>query len=159
MDLRTLVKEYLAEARVMQIATCVDAVPWVCTVCFAVDEKLNVYWFSEHAARHSQEIAANPTVAGAIVQPHTIGKPVRGLQFSGMASELKRPDDVRHALSCNATRYGVSAERVSNMQAKIESGGASYGVYQIRPTMFVLYDTLHFPASPRQELVLNNNQT
>ncbi|MEK7156452.1 MAG: pyridoxamine 5'-phosphate oxidase family protein [Patescibacteria group bacterium] len=154
MDIQGLIREYLENAIVMQFATCVDARPWVCSVCFAFDDKLNLFWFSEHNTRHSKEIAENPTVAGAVAQPHIIGKPVRGLQFSGVANELKDPDEIRRALSCNAQRYGVDPERISKMRCELESGSASYGVYRITPDVFVLYDTLHFPKSPRKQLIL-----
>jgi len=155
MDIRVLIREYLENSIVMQFATCVDARPWVCSVCFAFDEELNLFWFSEHTTRHSKEVAENPTVAGAVAQPHIIGNPVRGLQFSGVASELKDPDEIRHALSCNAQRYGVAPLRISNMQRELESGNASFGLYRITPEMFVLYDALHFPKSPRRELILS----
>ena len=156
MDVNRLVREYLEGSNLMQIATCAKNIPWVCTVCFAVDEKLNVYWFSSHETRHSQEIILNSRVAVAVVQPHTLGNPVRGLQFSGLASELKNPDEIRHSLSCNAKRYGVTAQKTRALQAELESGQAKYGIYRIKPDSFLLYDTLNFPKSPQQKLDLND---
>lgn len=157
MDLCNLVREYLENAIVMQFATCRGARPWVCSVCFSFDDELNLYWFSERSTRHSKEIAENSAVAGAVVQPHAVGSPVRGLQFSGVAAELTGPEEIRRALLSNAQRYGVGPERVSTLQGELESGSASYGIYRIRPDMFVLYDALHFADSPRKELILRKS--
>ncbi len=71
----------------MQLATSVDNQPWVCSVWFATDAGLNIYFFSATARRHSKEVVKNNKVAGAIVLPQTPNDPPRGLQFQGSRRE------------------------------------------------------------------------
>lgn len=46
MNIYQLIKDYLTEAKLMQLVTSVDGQPWVCSVWFATDDELNIYWFS-----------------------------------------------------------------------------------------------------------------
>jgi len=50
----------------MQLATALDNQPWVCSVWFAADKDLNIYWFSSTTRRHSGEVLKNKKVAAAI---------------------------------------------------------------------------------------------
>lgn len=85
MNLKKLIRDYLKEAKLMQLATSVNNKPWVCSVWFGFDVDLNIYWFSSTKRRHSKEVMKNPKVGGAIVYPHTPKDPPRGLQFEGTA--------------------------------------------------------------------------
>jgi len=88
-NLREIIEQYLSEATLMQVATSKDNQPWTCSVYFVYDSALNLYWISTPKRRHSQEIRENSKVAGTVVLPHTPGQDVRGLQFQGIATELK----------------------------------------------------------------------
>lgn len=66
MDIKELIQNYLGTTRMLQIATCVNLQPWVCTVYYAFDEKMNIYWISTLDRRHSKEIGINPNVACSI---------------------------------------------------------------------------------------------
>ena len=92
--LRKLIDQYLERATIMQVASSHDDQPWVCSVYFAHDNSLNLYWISLPTRRHSQEIEMNEKVAGTIVIPHTFGDDVRGLQFQGVARELKEKKEI-----------------------------------------------------------------
>lgn len=72
----------------MSLGTSKDNKPWVCEVHFVYDENLNLYFRSLTSRRHSQEIAANPHVAGNIVKQHAIGEYPLGLYFEGTAEKL-----------------------------------------------------------------------
>ncbi|HSD98885.1 MAG TPA: pyridoxamine 5'-phosphate oxidase family protein [Patescibacteria group bacterium] len=146
MDIKQLITEYLESARLMQVATAKDNQPWVCTVYFAYDDKLNLYWLSKPERRHSQEIAINEKVAGTIVLPHTPGDEVRGIQFQGIAKKLEKQDG-EHGLKTYATRMKMGEER----KKKIQDGTDGHMVYHIKPTLFVLFDEKNFPDNPRQE--------
>ena len=45
-----------------------DGVPWVSPVFFDYDSELHIYFESEHGARHSQLIAANPRITIVITE-------------------------------------------------------------------------------------------
>lgn len=138
----------------LQIATAAGNVPWVCTVCFAYDKHLNLYWFSRHATQHSRDIAHNPRVAGAVVLPYKVGKKTRGLQFVGKAGELSRAVDIKAGLVALSLRYKTPKERTDQIARQLKKGKADYGLYRLRPDSIILYDTLNFPSSPRQVYVM-----
>lgn len=151
MELTDLIKTYLQQARLMQVATAKDNQPWACSVYFAYDDKLNLYWISLPSTRHSEEIQNNEKVAGTIVLPHTPGDEVRGLQFEGVAKELTTGEEFHHALDTYAARMEMKDER----KKTIAEGKDGHNLYMIKPTLFVLFDTLNFPVNPRQELKLH----
>src|SRR5690349_8099741 len=99
MDVRTLIIEYIKKANLMQLATVKGGKPWVCNVYFGFDDKLNIYWTSKPFRRHSQELRDNNHVAGAIALPHTVGDKVRGVQFEGVAQELKDPKEIASGIA------------------------------------------------------------
>ena len=72
-NLEMLVREYLKEAKLMQIATVKNGKPWVASVWYANDDDLKLYFISRKSRRHSLELKKNQNVAGAIIKPHTIG--------------------------------------------------------------------------------------
>lgn len=70
----------------MSLGTTNGTKPWVCEVHFVYDSDLNLYFRSLKSRRHSQDIQANPNVAGNIVKQHGIGEPGHGIYFEGSAS-------------------------------------------------------------------------
>ena len=53
MRLKQHIQQYLQEAKLMHLATVSGGKPWVCSVWFAADEDMNLYWFSAVTRRHS----------------------------------------------------------------------------------------------------------
>lgn len=151
MDLRRLVGEYLKEAKLMQLATSVNNQPWVCSVWFATDEDLNIYYFSSITRRHSKEVVENNRVAGAIVLPHTPDDPPRGLQFQGTVEVLESQEDIDKAISVYVDRIFPKGKIEEFMSHKEKP----HKFYKIKPTLFVLFDVVNFPDNSRQELSLN----
>lgn len=149
MNIKRLIGICLKKSSSLQIATSVNQTPWVCTVCFAYDSEFNLYWFSRHAARHSQEIIRNPHVAGAISLPYVAGNKPRGLQFSGIACELQDETSISFGLEVMCKRYDVKQKRVHELKEQLLSKSADFGLYRLHPDSIVLYDTLTFPNSPR----------
>lgn len=147
-DLKELISEYLKEAKLMQIATSLDGQPWVCSVWFAADKDLNIYWFSSAVRRHSKEVLINPKVSGAIVLPQTPDDPPRGIQFSGEARLLKDEAEIDKAVSYYAGRI-FSKDKIKEF---MEDTGNPHKFYKIKPTQFVLFDIVNFPDNSRQEL-------
>ncbi|HET9947136.1 MAG TPA: pyridoxamine 5'-phosphate oxidase family protein [Patescibacteria group bacterium] len=150
MDLKALISDYLTTAKIMQIATAKENQPWACTVYFAADNNLNIFWLSTPQRRHSEEIESNEKVAGAIVVDHAPGDKVHGIQFEGTAKRLTNQEEIDHAVDTYAKKMGTDAKRVE----ELKSGKDSHAVYMITPKKIVLFDVIHFPDNPRQEYVL-----
>lgn len=145
--IKQLIKEYLKEAKMMQLATSIDNQPWVCSVWFAADEDLNIYWFSSTTRRHSNEVLQNQKVAAAIVLPHTPKDPPRGLQLQGIAEVLENQKDIDKTISVYEGRIFPKESINSLMQNKEKP----HKFYRIKPTQFVLFDALNFGDNWRQE--------
>ncbi len=141
MDLKKLIHDYLKEAKLMQVATSKDNQPWACSVYFAFDENLYLYWISTPSRRHSEEIRNNAKVAGTIVLPHTPGDKVRGIQFQGTAKELTNKNDAEIAMKNYAERFGMKPERVSAVLDRVDP----HIPYSITPDLYVLFDEKNFP--------------
>lgn len=150
MDLRELIKDYLKEAKLMQLATSVNNQPWICSVWFAADEDLNIYWFSSTTRRHSAEILKNPKVAAAIVLPHTPQDKPRGLQLQGVAELLKQKKDILKAQSIYEGRI-FTRQTITELMNNKEN---PHKFYRIKPTKFILFDAVNFPENSRQEYKL-----
>jgi uncharacterized protein YhbP (UPF0306 family) len=144
--LQDLIITYLDETRMMQVATCANNQPWCCTVYFSVDNLHNLYWISKPDRRHSEELRRNPKVAGVIVQPHTPGDKVRGLQFQGLAHQISDPGEIRTLAESYVERFAQHA-----LAEDMISGANPQCLYQIKPETFVLFDELNFPEASRQE--------
>lgn len=147
LELRKLIEEYLKKAKMLQVATATGSQPWACTVYFAFDEKLNLYWISKPTRRHSEEIRKNKKVAGTIVLPHNPGDEVRGIQFQGIGKELTNKTEATEGMIYYAKRYQMKLDRVN----KILDGSDGHLCYKIIPTLYVLFDEVNFPDNPRQE--------
>src|SRR5436309_422879 len=104
MNLKPLIKTYLKEAKLMQLATSIGNQPWVCNVWFAADEELNIYWFSSITRRHSKELIKNKKVSAAMALPQTPDDTPRGLQVQGVAELLTEQADIYKAISVYAGR-------------------------------------------------------
>jgi hypothetical protein len=154
MEVIDLIRNYLKEAKLMQIATVNNDQPWACSVYFAYDDVFNLYWISTPSRRHSQEIEKNQRVAGTIVLSHTPGDKVRGIQFQGIAQEGQDKTKTESAMKLYATRFTMSEDR---MQAIIEHHD-NHVCYGITSTMLVLFDEVNFPDNPRQEFRIESIQ-
>src|SRR5437016_2121320 len=133
----------------MQIATVSANKAWVASVWYAHDDDWNLYFISRRYRRHSQEIEANPNVAGAIVLPHLkgSGEKVRGLQFSGQARRTQG-DEIARAKSLYEAKYELAAHEDLD---ELKKPDVTFGFYIIEPEHFVLFDEINFPKNPRQE--------
>lgn len=134
----------------MQLGTSEDNKPWVCSVWFAADEDLNIYWLSSISRKHSEQVSKNKTVAGSIVLPQTPEDPPRGLQFQGDAERLENQEDIDKAISVYAGRI-FSKEKVEEFMRDDEK---PHSFYKIKPNQFVLFDVVNFPENSRQEFNL-----
>ena len=88
MDIEQTIRDYLPQLVHLSLGTCKDGKPWVCEVHFVHDDELNLYFRSLSSRRHSQDITANPNVAGNIVKQHLLGQMPLGLYFEGTAEKM-----------------------------------------------------------------------
>ena len=148
MDLRSAVQDYLSQVFMMQLGTSKDNQPWVTTLYFSYDLNLNLYWLSDPAKRHSQEIEKNSKVSGAFVMPHNYGEKVRGLRFEGKAKLLDGTES-ENGIMVYKSRFWIVEDR-----AKSQDGKGGIYCYQVVPHVFYLFDEINFPDNPSQMLNL-----
>lgn len=142
MEVKKLIKKYLAQVQVMQLATAVNNQPWACNVHFAADDELNLYWLSQPNRRHSREIAKNKNVAAtvAIKFPEN---PVIGVSAEGEAEIILTPE----AIEVFDKKFGLSGD----FKEKLLADTAGEKLYRLKPRLFVLFDQVNFPDKPRIE--------
>jgi len=126
MDIEQIIREYLPQVVHMSLGTSKDNKPWVCEVHFAYDDDLNVYFRSKASRRHSQEIAANPNVAGNIVKQHALGEMPAGVYFEGTAEKLEAGEAQNKAAACINERLQPSYDILED--AKSEDGHQFYKI-------------------------------
>ncbi|HVZ12452.1 MAG TPA: pyridoxamine 5'-phosphate oxidase family protein [Patescibacteria group bacterium] len=149
MDLREVIKQDLNTARMMQVATVKDNQPWNCTVYFAVDDNLNLYWISKPEARHSQEIKNNSKVAVAIPVKFD-DLTVRGISLEGQATEVVSTDEIKEKVKLYSDKFNRGEDWYKDFAA----GNNPHKLYRIKPTKVVLFDRVNFPDNDRQEIIL-----
>src|SRR3989344_3203965 len=151
-DLRRLIGDYLADAKMMCLATSKNNKPWACAVWYVHDEDWNLYFISKKSRRHSIELTENQNIAGTIVVPHLkgSGEKVRGLQFEGTARACKLTELMKaHKLYMNKYELAEDIPKLELLKLSL-----SYTYYKIIPSTIVLFDEINFPDAPRQELKL-----
>jgi uncharacterized protein YhbP (UPF0306 family) len=152
LQVKQLIDEYIKKAYFMQVGTSVDDQPWVCTVHFASDEKLHLIWVSSVESKHSQEIGKNPKVAGTIVLPFKPDEPVMGIQFQGVAKKVTDIKESLMLMQSYGARFGMDKQTIETIAKSTEG----HMCYVITPSLFVLFDQIHFPDNPRQEYFVKN---
>jgi len=95
-DLRETVRAYLAERYSLTLATNGSEGPWAAGVYFA-SEGLTLYFLSDPASRHCQDIAGNQRVAAAIHEDYKNWREIRGIQLEGTAGPVAGANDLARA--------------------------------------------------------------
>jgi uncharacterized protein YhbP (UPF0306 family) len=143
-DIEKVIRGYLPQVIHMSLATSANNKPWVCEVHYAWDDDLNLYFSSGKDRRHSQELRANPQVAGNIVTQHFMNQKVRGVYFEGTAEELDEIDENHPAYLAYNKRFGIGPQAV---QAARKEGSARF--YKITVSDFYVLDG--YESSPPQK--------
>lgn len=126
MDIEQALRDNIANLYHLSLATSKDNHPWVCEVHFAYDQELNLYFRSLSSRRHSQEIAANPVVAGNIVHQHERSEYPLGVYFEGTARLLSPGDEQEIAAAAILERLNVAPDIIE--QAKDPAGPQFYKI-------------------------------
>jgi uncharacterized protein YhbP (UPF0306 family) len=151
MDVGGLIRQYLDQARIMQLATSHNGQPWVVSVHFAFDDELNIYWMSTKERRHSREIYDNPLVAMTIPMRHP-DNPLIGFSAEGEAEMVSRIES-EGIINNYYDRFNLSEK----FRSGYFMGTEKHELFKMKPRLFVLFDELNFPDSPRQEWIPKNN--
>ena len=114
---------------------------------YAYDDQLNLYFRSLSTRRHSQEIAANPKVAGNIVTQRSINDQPQGIYFEGRAAQLANLDENHPAYKAYCDRFGTGTSILE--EARTAEG---HQFYQITVDTFYLFDARHSDPGRKYEL-------
>lgn len=147
-----LIRQYLAQGKMMQIATVAGDQPWICTVYYVEDEQANLYWLSLPDRRHSREIAQHPRVAVAV--PIKFDKPVIGLQAEGRAEKVEDPEVIQRVMQGYADRYNAGKQFYDNFVA----GKNQHALYRFAPDQISLFDEQTFGDGIRRKWQLTKGE-
>jgi uncharacterized protein YhbP (UPF0306 family) len=146
-----LTRQYLEQAKVMQLATSLSDQSWACTVHYYSDADLNLYWISTKEREHSKHIAQNPNVAAAVLVHLNTPEEryIIGISVQGKAELIgeQLPGDL-------GQNYIQKTGRDPSLLSDIASGKNPHKFYRLTPSKIVLFDSKYFRDNPRQEVVL-----
>lgn len=145
-----LIKKYINQINVMQLATSLNDEPWACNIHFYADDNLNIYWLSTEAREHSVHIASNPNAAVAIqVQENTSAdKDVVGISMAGQAKLLDAVD------KSIADGFVAKHQKPAGFLDGVLDGTSDHKFYMLKPSKIILFDTKNFPDQPRQAVII-----
>ena len=145
-NLGNFIQKYINKGKMLQIATVSGDQPWSCTVYYASDENLNLYWISKPSTRHSQEIHKHSKVAASI--------PIKfddlivvGVQLEGIAELIEDQNEIKEKVKLYSDKFN----RGDKWYQEFVAGKNPHKLYRIRPKLFVLFDRVNFPDNDRQE--------
>lgn len=144
-----LVRQYMPEIKIMQLATSVGDEPWLCALHYFSDDELNLYWISTEAREHSQHIKQNPNVAAYVLvhentpeEDYVIGISIIGnAELLGSQVEDKVGDG-----------YLKKQGKDPSLLTEIAGGKNPHKFYRLKPKSIVLFDSKNFPTEPRQTM-------
>jgi uncharacterized protein YhbP (UPF0306 family) len=150
LDVEKIVRDYIDKTIHLSLATVNGESPWVCEVHFAYDEYLNLYFRSLKSRRHSQEIAANPKVAGNIIDKYGLGEPVVGVYFEGKAELLEAGPAQNLAAECLKNRLNIEDDMIA--EAVHEAG---HKFYKITVANWYVFGRFGEPSGQKHALEWN----
>lgn len=133
------IQKYLKTQHLMSLATANKNKPWACTVYFAVDKDLSLYFVSPPNADHCRYLAKNKYVSCSIYNSQQkVDSKKEGLQLSGTVKVLSKVVDIKKALNLwNKANPGAEKYiNYENMQKKVITSK----VYKITPLMFKYFN-------------------
>lgn len=149
-DVEKIVREYIDKSLHMSLATCAGDKPWVCEVHFAYDDNLNLYFRSLKSRRHSQEIAANPNIAGNIVKQHGLKDYPHAIYFEGIAELIN--DESRFQEMYEYFKKRIPLDESVIEDAKKEEG---HKFYKITVVNWYAFGKFGEPSGSKYELKWN----
>ncbi len=136
--LKAQIHTFVAARFQLTLATFGDY-PWIATLYYSCDDKLNLYFLSDPATIHCRQLAQNPRVAVAIADsPQSPASKKQGIQLWGVAEQIKGKSKIVHALDLWRSALAVTSSKYSyeGMVKKLITGR----MYVIRPKQIKLFD-------------------
>jgi uncharacterized protein len=100
--------QFIRKHHIFTLATSSDNKPYTCTCFYVYLESLNLFVFtSDHDTRHIRELEQQPEVSGAIALETMIIGRIQGVQFTGIARELKG-EEYKTAHKAYLTKFPVA---------------------------------------------------
>ena len=146
-NIEDVIRGYLPDIIHMSLGTCAGDKPWVCEVHFVYDAELNIYFRSLASRRHSQEISANPNVAGNMVVQHNKTDKPRGVYFEGMATQLEDVKKTDDAYQLYRERFGTGPEILEE-----DARDEGHKFYKITVENYYLFDSRDSKPSQKYSL-------
>jgi uncharacterized protein len=87
-SVRELVDQYLREHNSATLATCGEEGPWSAAVFYAHDAGFSLYFLTDPATHHGQDLAHNHMLAAAVHEDYRDWRQIRGIQLVGSASPV-----------------------------------------------------------------------
>lgn len=144
-ELFEAVEPYLKDVKLLVIASSDNSKPWIATVFYCYDEKLNMYFLSGLARRHSQEILKNSEVAVAIADQNQIfGNRIKGLQIEGTCIPLNGEKAI-YAFELYKKRFpkveGLMPEEALTKDVKsFPKGESIHRIWKVTPAKIKIFD-------------------
>lgn len=146
-NLEAVIRDYLPSVIHLSLGTSNDNKPWVCEVHFAYDDKLTIYYRSLTSRRHSQDIAANPRVAGNIIKQHAKGEMPLGIYFEGAAEKLESGPEQQTASKLLTERLEIPVDILAEAQRP-----DGHQFYKISVETFYIFGKLDDTGAKKFEL-------
>jgi uncharacterized protein len=127
---------FLDEHHVMSLATIGGRGPHAASLFYARDG-FRLFWVSDPASRHSQDIAADGRVAATIARDHSGFATIRGLQLSGHAACVADEAEHSEARRILEARYPFLKQPTD---ASLRERYELAGIYRLDVARFVLID-------------------
>jgi len=152
-DIEKVIHDYLPQIIHMSLATSKDNKPWVCEVHFAYDDNLNLYFRSLTSRRHSQEIVANPSIAGNIIKQHSLEEYPLGVYFEGTAELMQPGAEQNKAAELIKERLRTTNDLLAD--AQLDDG---HKFYKITVANWYVFGKLDGQGGKKYELKWNGGQ-
>lgn len=127
MNLRQIVLQYLREHNTATLATVGQEGPWAAAVFFANDDDFTLYFLSDPATRHGQDLAGNPQVAATIHEDYPDWRLIRGIQLIGKAELVANPLELAQAWRLYLAKFPFVREFLRSPGEFLESYASKMG--------------------------------
>ena len=131
--------KYLRSQHLMSLAPAKNYQPWACTVYFAVDSDLNLYFVSPPDADHCRYLTKNQHISASIYDSRQkVNSKKEGLQFKGTVKVITPVPEIKKALKLwNQANPG--AEKFINYDNMVKKVISSK-IYKIKPGLFKYFN-------------------
>jgi uncharacterized protein YhbP (UPF0306 family) len=91
---RESIRHMLEAHNTISLATCNDGKPWVASLFFASDKKLNLYFVSDYRTHHARDIEEGGEAVATVNEDCDSWDDVKGLQIRGRVAKVAGLDRV-----------------------------------------------------------------